>query len=265
MRFFHLQRNVPGLAVRQGVRPCGRVRIPGHRGRAVYVGQRCADDLGLASPGYPSPGRKGRTGNLRSALAAGQDQRLPSDSPDADVRRKTAAYLGELARFCADLGGKVMVFGSPKQRDLLPGVSREDGMKHAAEVIKAALPIFEKTNVTLALEPLAAKRNQLHELLRRGSRVGRKGRRSSLPPPVGLQGDGARADADPRADPQVRQDARPFPRQRTPICKDPASAKSISCRSSRRCATSTSRAGSPSRCSTIRRESTPSRGRAFST
>ncbi len=45
-------------------------------------------------------------------------------SPDAEVRRKTADYLTELGRFCHDLGGKVMVFGSPKQRNLLPGVGR---------------------------------------------------------------------------------------------------------------------------------------------
>jgi sugar phosphate isomerase/epimerase len=76
-------------------------------------------------------------------------------SPDPAVRRKTAAYLGELARFCADLGGKLLVFGSPKQRDLGPGISREDGMRHAAEVIRAVLPVLEKTGVEFLLEPLA--------------------------------------------------------------------------------------------------------------
>jgi sugar phosphate isomerase/epimerase len=78
-------------------------------------------------------------------------------SPDADVRRRTAEYLGELARFCADLGGKVIVFGSPKQRDLLPGVSREDAMKYAADVLAAAVPTLKKTGTRLALEPLAPK------------------------------------------------------------------------------------------------------------
>jgi len=76
-------------------------------------------------------------------------------SPDAEVRRKTAEYLGEVARFCADLGGKVMVFGSPHQRSLLPGVSHDEAMRHAAEVLTAALPALEETEVTLALEPLA--------------------------------------------------------------------------------------------------------------
>jgi sugar phosphate isomerase/epimerase len=78
-------------------------------------------------------------------------------SPDADVRRKTVDYLGALARFCADLGGKIMVFGSPKQRDLAPGMSKKEGMKYAAEVFLAATPVFEKCDVTVALEPLTTK------------------------------------------------------------------------------------------------------------
>ena len=75
-------------------------------------------------------------------------------SPDASVRRKTADYLIALAQFCADLGGKVLVFGSPKQRNLLPGISRAQGMDYATEVFQAVLPVLEKTGVVMALEPL---------------------------------------------------------------------------------------------------------------
>jgi sugar phosphate isomerase/epimerase len=76
---------------------------------------------------------------------------------DADVRRKTARYLGELAAFCAELGGKIMVLGSPKQRDLAPGLSKDEGMKRAAEVLQAAVPALEKSGVTIAIEPLSTK------------------------------------------------------------------------------------------------------------
>jgi len=75
-------------------------------------------------------------------------------SADAGVRRATAEYLGELARFCADLGGRVLVFGSPDQRNLQPGVARDEANGHAAEVIRAAVPILVETGVTLAMEPL---------------------------------------------------------------------------------------------------------------
>jgi len=76
-------------------------------------------------------------------------------TPDAGVRRKTADYLGELARFCADLGGNVLVLGSPKQRNVLPGVTRQQAFDNAAEVLEKMLPVLEKTGVRVALEPLA--------------------------------------------------------------------------------------------------------------
>ena len=75
-------------------------------------------------------------------------------SPDSTVRTKTSEYLKELARLCADVGGKIMVLGSPQQRNLLPGVSHAEAMKHAADVIAAACPVLADLNVTLALEPL---------------------------------------------------------------------------------------------------------------
>ncbi len=75
-------------------------------------------------------------------------------SPDPAVRRRTAAYLEELCRLCADLGGKVMVFGSPQQRDLVPGVSQEQGMDYAAEVFGQVVPMLEQKEVILAVEPL---------------------------------------------------------------------------------------------------------------
>jgi sugar phosphate isomerase/epimerase len=75
-------------------------------------------------------------------------------SPDAAVRRRTAEYLGDLARLCRDLDGSLMVFGSPLQRNLPPGVSYEHGMLYAADTIQRALPVLEETGVILAMEPL---------------------------------------------------------------------------------------------------------------
>ncbi len=75
-------------------------------------------------------------------------------SPDAEVRQATSTYLEELAKLCRDLGGSVMVLGSPQQRNLLPGVSHQQGMEYAAEVLKTAMPVLTDCNVTLAIEPL---------------------------------------------------------------------------------------------------------------
>ncbi len=75
-------------------------------------------------------------------------------SPDATIRRATAEYLGDLARCCRDIGGSIMVFGSPLQRNLPAGMSHDEGMKYAAEVFQAVVPVLEETGVTIALEPL---------------------------------------------------------------------------------------------------------------
>lgn len=75
-------------------------------------------------------------------------------SPDPTIREKTADYLKLLARVCARLGGKVLVFGSPLQRSLLPAVSTEQAMSYAAEVFRAAMPVFEEFQVELCMEPL---------------------------------------------------------------------------------------------------------------
>ena len=75
-------------------------------------------------------------------------------SPDPTVRRHTAEYLRALAEVCADLGGKVMVLGSPQQRNLQEGVSYADGEAYAAEVLHATVPACRQFGVTIALEPL---------------------------------------------------------------------------------------------------------------
>lgn len=75
-------------------------------------------------------------------------------TPDAEVRRNTSEYMGELARLCRDLGGNVLVLGSPMQRNLLPGVSHDEAMEYAADTLRGAIPFIEECDVVLAVEPL---------------------------------------------------------------------------------------------------------------
>ncbi|MEM7201056.1 MAG: sugar phosphate isomerase/epimerase family protein [Planctomycetota bacterium] len=75
-------------------------------------------------------------------------------SPEVGVRDRTAAYLRDLARACHELGGSVMIFGSPGQRSLLPGVSVDQAFDHAVEVFSAITPDLDRLGVRLCLEPL---------------------------------------------------------------------------------------------------------------
>jgi sugar phosphate isomerase/epimerase len=76
-------------------------------------------------------------------------------SPEADIRRRTGLYLAELARACRDLGGDILVLGSPMQRKIPPGGTRQTAEDFAIDAISHALPELERQGVTLALEPLA--------------------------------------------------------------------------------------------------------------
>jgi len=73
------------------------------------------------------------------------------------VRRATADYLVALGNACADLGGTLMVFGSPQQRSLEQGMSREQACENAAEVFRRALPALEERGVTICMEPLTSR------------------------------------------------------------------------------------------------------------
>ena len=76
-------------------------------------------------------------------------------APDASVRRATGDYLIALAEATRDLGGSLMVLGSPKQRDLLPGVTYDQAVGYAVEVFERVMPAIGAVGVDLCLEPLA--------------------------------------------------------------------------------------------------------------
>ena len=76
-------------------------------------------------------------------------------SPDAAIRKKTGLYLGELAKACRDFGGEILVLGSPMQRRIPPGATRQQTEDYALDAISHCLPELERQKVFLCLEPLA--------------------------------------------------------------------------------------------------------------
>jgi len=73
---------------------------------------------------------------------------------DEKVRAKTKAYLRELVKFCADIGGEVLVFGSPKQRSILPGVTRTMAWDYFMDAVLDCMSIPEAEQVYFCVEPL---------------------------------------------------------------------------------------------------------------
>ncbi len=74
---------------------------------------------------------------------------------DPELRRRTVEYLIELIDFCADIGGKILVFGSPKQRNVLPGASFEETWDHTVTAFRRCMPQAAARNVTVCIEPLS--------------------------------------------------------------------------------------------------------------
>lgn len=75
--------------------------------------------------------------------------------PDPSVRAATTSYLRAMVDACADLEGRILVFGSPKQRSLLPGVSTAQAWEFATEVFRDVVKQAEDRGVTVCFEPLA--------------------------------------------------------------------------------------------------------------
>jgi sugar phosphate isomerase/epimerase len=74
---------------------------------------------------------------------------------DPLLQKDTVAFAVHLAGFCSAIGGKVMVWGSPKQRDLQPGWDYDDALKRASDILLRIVDGAKGTGVTIAMEPLA--------------------------------------------------------------------------------------------------------------
>lgn len=75
-------------------------------------------------------------------------------SSDPVVRKRTGNYLADLARAAADLGGDILVLGSPLQRSIPEGHTRADADDFALDTLSHCLRALEQSRVYLCLEPL---------------------------------------------------------------------------------------------------------------
>lgn len=81
---------------------------------------------------------------------------LSITSRDAAQRAHTVDVMRALCDLAAELGGKILVHGSPDQRKLEPGFEAE-GRKHAIDCFAAAGDAAAKAGVVYCVEPLSRK------------------------------------------------------------------------------------------------------------
>ncbi len=83
---------------------------------------------------------------------------LHMTTPDDAVRQRTRDYFIDLVHCCAELGGEILVCGSPKQRNLQD--SYEASWDRLREVFGAVAQAAGECGVTFCLEPLGPPENE---------------------------------------------------------------------------------------------------------
>lgn len=78
-------------------------------------------------------------------------------TPDDAIRQATVHFAQHLARLCSAAGGKVMVWGSPRQRNIAGEWNRHDATARAIDAIRQVSQVAGQVGVTLAMEPLTTK------------------------------------------------------------------------------------------------------------
>jgi sugar phosphate isomerase/epimerase len=74
--------------------------------------------------------------------------------PDSEERERAARYLLDLTDFTADVGGDILVFGSPDQRDPAEGFAAEEAWKSTVEIMRRCGERASTRGVTFCIEPL---------------------------------------------------------------------------------------------------------------
>jgi D-psicose/D-tagatose/L-ribulose 3-epimerase len=111
--------------------------VPARRGKMVRAlkeaGLECAGLHWLLSPPPPD---------------------LHVTTPDPEVRKRSWSYFENLIDLCGDLGGPVMVFGSPKGRSSIGGLSGAEAKKYLAEGLAGVADHAQRRGVKILLESL---------------------------------------------------------------------------------------------------------------
>jgi sugar phosphate isomerase/epimerase len=80
---------------------------------------------------------------------------LSLTAAETTVRQRTADYLVELARCCRDVGGDILVFGSPAQRRVPMNHTRAQAADFAVDTLQRAKNGIADCGVRFCLEPLS--------------------------------------------------------------------------------------------------------------
>src|SRR6267154_5969366 len=86
---------------------------------------------------------------------------LSLTDPDASVRNRTLEVMVHLIGLCAELGGSVLVHGSPKQRQIAPGETHAIALARLQDALAQVALTAARSGVTYCIEPLSQRETSL--------------------------------------------------------------------------------------------------------
>jgi len=89
-------------------------------------------------------------------------------TPDHSLYIHTRNYLAALVGICADLGGQIMVFGSPRQRNIGTGDDPAVARHQVVNMFKELSVIADDFGITICFEPLTAKETNFINTMKEG-------------------------------------------------------------------------------------------------
>ena len=106
--------------------------------------------------------------------------RLSVTDPDASVRRRTLEVVTRLIALCAELGGAVLVHGSPKQRQIAAGETHAVARSRLRDFLAEAAEVAAQHGVTYCIEPLSKRETELINTVAEAAEIVREIGRASL-------------------------------------------------------------------------------------
>jgi sugar phosphate isomerase/epimerase len=92
-------------------------------------------------------------------------------SEDTQLRRRTTGVMTRLVELCVAMGGSYLVHGSPKQRSVPAGSTREQAWERARDCLRAAGDAAARCGVTYCLEPLSPRETDLFNTVEESARM----------------------------------------------------------------------------------------------
>jgi len=86
---------------------------------------------------------------------------LSLTDPDAALRKRTLDVMTHLIGLCAELGGNVLVHGSPKQRQIAQGETHATALARLREALAQAAFTAARAGVVYCIEPLSQRETAL--------------------------------------------------------------------------------------------------------